>query len=144
MKKCTCCNLEKDSNEFYKDKSRPDGMVYQCKSCLNPKITKWSKENRDKRRMAVLKSATGVTSEQYKNLLNIQNNECAICQKSMELNKKYLAVDHNHSTGVVRGLLCNTCNVGLGYFRDNLDLLFNAINYLKNPVNDDCSLKVKI
>ncbi len=63
---------------------------------------------------------------------HLQDNKCAICKKTVEENKRNLAVDHNHITGKIRGLLCNTCNSALGMFKGDLgtDLLEKAINYL--------------
>ena len=58
-----------------------------------------------------------------------QSGGCAICG-GKSLRKKYLAVDHNHDTGEVRGLLCNNCNSGLGFFKDNAALLRLAAAYL--------------
>jgi len=72
----------------------------------------------------------GITLEEYEVLLIKQNNVCAICSASTGSNNKRLAVDHNHQTGVVRGLLCDDCNIGLGKFKDNPNLLIKAINYL--------------
>jgi hypothetical protein len=62
-------------------------------------------------------------------LLN-QNNKCAICGRDKSEFKKRFAVDHNHKTGEIRGLLCVNCNHGLGTFKDNTIFLNNAIKYL--------------
>ena len=58
-----------------------------------------------------------------------QNNKCLICGN--EQDGKDLAIDHCHTTNKVRGLLCNSCNLGLGCFKDNLDILASAIKYLE-------------
>ena len=60
-----------------------------------------------------------------------QNHRCGICKKRKDI-KKAFAVDHDHSTGDIRGLLCYKCNVGLGYFNDKIKLLQNAIKYLND------------
>ena len=60
-----------------------------------------------------------------------QNNCCAICGKSQNNENRRFAIDHCHKTGKIRGLLCYTCNNGLGSFKDNVIFLLNAINYLK-------------
>ena len=75
-----------------------------------------------------LKRKFNLTLTQYKELLQKQNNVCAICGGTCT---KSLAVDHNHNTGKVRGLLCNNCNRGLGHFKDSIKNLTTAINYLK-------------
>jgi 5-methylcytosine-specific restriction endonuclease McrA len=75
-----------------------------------------------------LKSNYGISVEEYENLLAKQNGKCAICGN---LFVKTPYVDHDHITGKVRGLLCHQCNSGLGYFKDNLELLNKAVNYLR-------------
>ncbi len=77
-------------------------------------------------------SLYGLTIEQYDAMLKKQNYVCAICGKSEKnTSKGVLSIDHNHSDNKVRGLLCDSCNRGLGYFYDNVSFLYNAINYLK-------------
>lgn len=70
-----------------------------------------------------------ITLDEYENLYFLQNGKCKICYKEKEMRK--LCVDHDHSTGKIRGLLCDTCNRGLGYFKDNPLFLKNAIKYLE-------------
>jgi hypothetical protein len=90
----------------------------------------------DKRRKNTL--VKGITFEQYQALLEKQEFKCAIC-KSLTSGVKDWNIDHDHkccstrkSCGkCVRGLLCMKCNVGLGAFRDNLDFLQAAIDYLQ-------------
>lgn len=74
----------------------------------------------------------GLTPEQYDEMNGKQNGLCAICSKpEITKSKVRLAVDHDHKTGYVRGLLCNTCNTALGKFYDNIELLKSAIWYLE-------------
>lgn len=74
----------------------------------------------------------GITLEDYNEKLIEQNNKCKICNQENTFDRYgVLAVDHDHSTGKIRGLLCYKCNVGLGNFNDNKQLLEKAINYLK-------------
>lgn len=81
-----------------------------------------------------LKQCYGLSLEQYDDMLKLQDRKCAICQityeNSLNRDEKQFHVDHNHETGVVRGLLCSLCNKGLGTFGDRSDLLQNAIVYL--------------
>lgn len=80
----------------------------------------------------------GVDDVEYQQLLTKQNGLCAICTKTCT---RQLALDHDHDTGKVRGLLCNSCNRGLGYFKDNQVLLGNARDYLiKHGVNTACGV----
>jgi hypothetical protein len=74
-----------------------------------------------------LKSKYGLSIQDYKKILTAQNNECAICKRDI---KDFNNVDHDHVTGKVRGLLCETCNFGLGLFYDDTDYLLAAVQYL--------------
>lgn len=77
-----------------------------------------------------------ITLEYYNSLLIAQNFCCAICNIPETLLKKKLSIDHCHKSGKVRGLLCHSCNVALGHFRDNKDFLVNAIEYLNITKKD--------
>lgn len=72
----------------------------------------------------------GITLKQYDEMLEQQNEVCAICGE-VNLNGKLLCVDHDHQTGKVRGLLCDSCNHVLGMGKENVDRLAKAILYLK-------------
>ncbi len=91
-----------------------------------------SSEEKRKRNRRQQISLYGLTVEQYDAMLMEQNYVCAICNKSEKSSTRgVLFIDHDHKTGKVRGLLCDTCNRGLGYFYDNTSFLRNAIEYLK-------------
>lgn len=79
-----------------------------------------------------LKKRFGITIEEYNEMFNKQNGICLICGKHQSEIKKRFAVDHNHETGKIRGLLCGKCNPLLGYADDNINILLSAINYLNN------------
>jgi hypothetical protein len=72
----------------------------------------------------------GITIKDYKQLEMAQGGRCAICGGPPS-GRGRLHLDHNHSTGRIRGLLCSTCNVGIGGLRDSTDLLMAAVEYLK-------------
>lgn len=80
----------------------------------------------------IYKKKYGITLEDYNIMFSNQNGCCKICGTHQSELPKALAVDHCHKTNNVRGLLCQTCNTSLGGFKDNIDLLQNAIDYLKN------------
>ena len=87
---------------------------------------------RDYRKEALAKY--GLTIEQYEEMLKRQGGGCFICG---EVSEKNLCVDHSHATRMVRGLLCLTCNLGLGHFRDDRRLTHAATHYLfRNSVED--------
>lgn len=92
-------------------------------------------EKGDKKRAAfnhwknVMKQKYDISVEEYERLLMAQNSRCAICDTPA--GKKRLSVDHNHDTKKVRGLLCSTCNSGLGMVKENKYILENMIRYLE-------------
>lgn len=85
----------------------------------------------EKSREGAWRRRYGITREDYNKLAEEQFNMCAICHSpTVGRNHKYFHVDHNHTTGKVRGLLCDLCNRGLGYFKDDSFLLERASRYL--------------
>ena len=80
-----------------------------------------------------LKRTYGITLEDYNKLLEEQGGVCKICGLKDQPGKFRLAVDHDHKTGAVRGILCNGCNGGLGLFKDSPTLLRRALDYLSQP-----------
>lgn len=96
------------------------------------KINTRRRRNRDKDRQAghILKSTYGITLEDYGAILESQGRTCAICGRTPEENGKRLAVDHDHETGEVRGLLCVVCNIGIGMFQDSPEICNLAAQYL--------------
>lgn len=90
-----------------------------------------------------LKYRFGVDEEKYKLLLAQQNGRCAVCGTSdpgthtRRAGKlQYFQVDHDHATGLIRGLLCRLCNIGLGVFKDDPQRLMAAIRYLSHHLHD--------
>ena len=73
----------------------------------------------------------GVSPVRYQELLQAQNGRCAICEGLSKNMDSQLAVDHDHDSGLVRGLLCRDCNAGLGIFRDSADRLIRAAQYIQ-------------
>jgi hypothetical protein len=82
---------------------------------------------REKKRRSHLKQAYGISAEQYAAMLAAQGGLCGICKKA----DRRLCVDHCHDTQTVGGLLCRMCNLGLGCFNDDPELLRAAIAYLE-------------
>lgn len=72
----------------------------------------------------------GLTRDSWEKLFADQNGECAVCSNFLDASFKTCVV-HCHKTGAVRGLLCRTCNLGLGHFKDDADLLRRALCYLE-------------
>ena len=96
---------------------------------------KYREANQQKVRDRKLKDAYGIGLEEYTCLLKKQKGKCAICRMAEHVlfrGQPYrLSVDHCHKTGKVRGLLCRSCNHGLGHFRDRPSLLVRAVEYLR-------------
>lgn len=129
MKPCSKCAVNLPLSEFYKDRNQKSGLRPECKTCNKKKCSEWAKANRERRRGYGIKHQYGITVQTYDRLLAKQGGMCAICNRPS--GKRRLAIDHCHSTGVVRGLLCTRCNQGLGHFQDNTDYLVNAAKYLQ-------------
>ena len=140
FKLCSKCYQIKLLEEFYNDKKLTLRKSSQCKKCIQMGNSKWLKKNKrqqsEYRKEHKLKTRYNITIEDYNKLLIKQNNICAICGKeeiSTDCKGKIrkLSVDHNHSTGKVRGLLCGKCNQGIGNLDENIYNLKMAIRYLE-------------
>lgn len=93
----------------------------------------WRVANRLTRHAKKLR-AYGLTTEEYEEIRERQGGVCGICSAPLDLSgRRRLAVDHDHATGRVRGLLCMQCNIGLGCFKDDPTLLASAGRYLARP-----------
>jgi hypothetical protein len=134
--------MEKPLDEYYTHKRTRDGKGSWCKKCLMAKTAEKRKDPVQKElwkeygRRSLLKHRYGITTDDYDTMLVEQNGVCAICKVNTaggRGSESKLAVDHDHTTGKVRGLLCGMCNQGIGMFKDDVFLLEKAINYLSNP-----------
>lgn len=150
MKICSRCRRMLPFSEFHKHKRHADGYQTYCRECRSAYFQEWYYTNHDRERAkereryrrnpkryreATLKSNFGITHREYDFLLAAQGGVCAICKRPETVvhksgRLKSLAVDHDHETGKVRGLLCYACNIRVGYFekRGGADVL---IDYLK-------------
>lgn len=98
-------------------------------------VYNYNKNNPEIRKSALLKYEFGITLSDFNDMLSAQDGGCAICgQTQTRPGTKYLAVDHCHTTGKIRGLLCDRCNRGLGFFKDSPELLVAAAEYLKRHI----------
>lgn len=132
MKICTKCGVEKLKKEFYKDNRSKGGLQSMCKECF--KLWQQSSTGKLSARKAHLQQQYSITLNDYDNMLSEQNNCCAICNTPVKEcdtgSGNHLAVDHCHTTGKIRGLLCASCNIMLGKAKDNIKILKAAIDYL--------------
>jgi len=115
-KTCVHCKKKKKKTEFFENPGHIDCFDSRCKEC---------------RRLSYVKQSHGVLENEYKSLINKQGNKCAICGNDFK-NAKDINVDHDHDTGNVRGLLCFSCNTGMGKFKDDIVLLKKVIGYLES------------
>lgn len=112
-KLCGSCRVVKSALEFDVDRRTTSGLYAWCKTCSR-----------------VRKYKLNLYKDDYREMYEAQQGLCLICGTAQPPPEP-LNIDHDHETGVVRGLLCHLCNVGLGAFRDRPDLLESAANYLR-------------
>lgn len=142
MKVCTRCKKEKELNQFYNKKRPdpyPDDYSSRCKSCFSELRKHYYTDNKEKilaqHKKSKLKFRHGITEEQYNFILDSQDGKCAFCgRKSCYTTKEArLAVDHEHGSSKIRGLLCYTCNMRLGWFENNKEKILQYIEGEKWP-----------
>jgi hypothetical protein len=147
-KKCRTCGLVKPLKSFALHKRATGRLQSRCRTCQKiysdewysknksrqkASVQKWRNENRESLRSGVL-SQYGMSVADYEKMFLAQGGKCAVCgEKEIKVVRggvRNLVVDHCHSAGHVRGLLCGNCNLALGLFKDDVSLLLNAIQYL--------------
>lgn len=133
---CRSC-YERDlrlKNPEYAERQRENAQEWRKKNpdLVREKAKKRAKDEsyKEKRRWQALERTYGITKEKYFELLEIQGGGCAICGRGIESGSSKLAVDHDHESGQIRGLLCFRCNYGLSWFQENPRLLGRAAVYL--------------
>ena len=147
-KTCKVCLIDKPYEFFSKDKSKKDGLQRLCKQCDSRKSREYHSLNKEKKQKynRLMKGYKKYQRLKYKyNLQDIdydqmffnQEGKCAICLKKdireLSVDHDHFCCDGNYSCGnCVRGLLCKSCNMGLGNFDDDVDKLLKAIDYLMN------------
>lgn len=119
--RCLICKEDKPDAAFH---VRRDGRRENCQSCQDEQnravqAHQWEKAG-----------IRGMTHERYDEMFKAQDGRCAICGKTSRPGRKRLGVDHDHSTGTVRALLCFNCNHALGKFDDDPALVEKARQYL--------------
>lgn len=130
---CLKCKAELPLEKFapvglHKQKRGYDSW---CRLCRNENQRTWRRNHAEQvarsRRRVRIKEEYDLLENDYLNMLQKQNNKCLICKNDFIARPN---IDHDHKTNQVRGLLCSACNVGLGMFKDNVEFLLSAINYL--------------
>lgn len=140
MKLCPKCKVEKSVDQYHRHSKRYDGLQTVCKDCerlyvsarlprIREKQRQWRADNPDRCLEVQLRNKFGITLQDYRRLLDEQDGKCAICGETCRTGKR-LAVDHDHSNGKVRGLLCQDCNTAIGLFRESPRRLMLAMRYV--------------
>lgn len=130
---CRTCKIEKPLDEFSR---RGEGYKTQCKKCHNEYVrTTWYVKNKQKQIDANAKwkanNKAKVLASRYKCDVEIIENLLAIGICQICDSEDNLVIDHDHETGFVRGILCHTCNTGLGKLGDTVDRVRRALGYLE-------------
>ena len=128
-KVCNKCKKEKYITLFNFRKKKENKRRGTCKDCRNAQQKNWRDLNKKAIKNYNLKLKFGINIDEYNELYNSQCSCCAICKSTKPL-YKYFNVDHCHITAEVRGLLCHRCNKALGLFKENINNLRHAIDYL--------------
>lgn len=135
LKRCTKCKDEKPLEDFYPCPTMKSGYRSACIPCSRADAKRFPKTPAQIK-AGHLKHEYGLTVEDYARMHKDQNGLCAICGKVETVRNhshviSALAVDHDHSTGKIRGLLCSNCNKFLGCAKDSEDNLLKAVEYLR-------------
>lgn len=144
-KPCAKCGQSKPTDEFHRDRHQGSGYATTCKECRRPgnaaAVKRWRERHPEKQREAShrwyhkrgrfkkLAAIYGISFEQYHTMLEAQDGKCAICGDSDPA--RALAVDHDHDTNQVRGLLCICCNSAIGMLREDPAIFAAALHYIE-------------
>jgi len=152
MKICKTCKTERPLQEFRRYSKHRAGLKPNCIYCLrsanrsyynnntlkcNEACKRHYKQNPEYYKNKDLKKKFGISLEEWNQMFANQQGRCLICNIHSDDLYKSLAVDHCHSTGAIRGLLCEPCNLAIGLLKENINSLKGAINYLTiKPTKD--------
>ena len=148
MKACSHCKQELPLDQFYDQKGKANGKTSWCKKCMGNRVAEKRKDPVQKAlwkeygRRSTLKKRYGITADEYDAMAASQGGVCAICSTNTSGGRgpgSRLAVDHHHDTGKVRALLCSMCNQGIGMFKENVEVMQKAIDYLNSHSSPNSS-----
>ena len=160
VKRCRECGKSKSLSEYRDKPNSKDGIDTRCISCegeyqaryyeenaaaTKERVARWRLENPDKyaslrgrfnsgdaKKVHRLKSEYGLSLDQYAEMLDRAGGACEICGRDpYEVSSHGPCIDHCHESSKVRGILCYSCNVAIGHFRDDSNVLRKAIEYLE-------------
>jgi len=128
---CSKCKESKAFSEFPKDSRKKHGIRYSCRVCENARMAKYDKSEAGVKRMRTGKwkqQGIDITFDEYEERYARLEGRCEICNDF----QTSLCVDHDHNTGLVRGLLCRPCNLGLSAFKEEPKIFLNAEAYIRS------------
>lgn len=144
LRQCNQCGLYKELHTCFAYRKERGTYYKTCRVCRserwrsspaytasNLRATERYRQNKDKARSERYMRKYGLTLEDYTRMLKEQGHVCKICKRPPKDARDRLVVDHSHSTGLVRGLLCYHCNVLLGLAGDDIFIIQRAIEYIK-------------
>jgi hypothetical protein len=131
-KVCTRCGIEKSVTDFWAQRTRGNRPNPECKSCslIRSRARPYTKRTPTQTRKYNLKNKYGISLQEYQDMFDKQEGLCGICQQPPKTGQ-LLFVDHSHTSGKVRNLLCSRCNTILGHIECNPTILPGIVNYLK-------------
>lgn len=142
-KSCNVCKEKKPLTSFRSRGGKERHLLKSsCNECLYKKHKSWTEKNietvrkyraKDKWTLKKRCARHGTTPEEFWSIYEEQDGTCPICDQAIEAENS--AIDHNHKTGEVRGILCKKCNRALGLFGDNPETMFRGFTYLKEKGN---------
>jgi len=149
-KVCTKCGLEKPKDLFAWKHKAKGYLKAWCKSCDSERVGEWLKtpngreasrqkdakreasgERKEHHRHKAMRTKYGLEPHEFEGLLEAQGSKCVICSDHLAVSKGKYAIDHNHDTGSVRGVLCVPCNAAIGLLKDNPKIIDAASAYLR-------------
>ncbi len=135
LKYCPKCKTDKTQELFNKHAKEIDGLQRLCRDCQKDSSKKYlsTEKGATTTRQAHLRRKYSISLQNYEDILIAQGNKCKICGVNSNPDKRagYFVIDHNHTTGDIRGLLCTKCNALLGLAQDKEEILERAKQYLK-------------
>lgn len=115
------------------------GLGGWCRKCHNQKARDRAREHKESTRRKIMFKKYGWTLEFFQSVLERNGNRCQICKLEFDgSTKNQPNIDHDHKTGMVRGVLCRSCNTGIGHLKDSPDIMRSAIDYLDKAFAKYC------
>lgn len=134
-KRCSRCHVVKPSSDYGRRKANRKWLRSVCLACERASVNEYHRQHPEgvrRRNMIGGIRRYGIQVDDFDRMNDNQGGVCAICRRPPTWeNRRRLSIDHCHTTGTVRGLLCDGCNQGIGRFNDDPNLLREAIAYLE-------------